>query len=147
MPHHQLLGCCWVGRLNHPMLITVLLLLFKHEGKKELHEEEKCRWSVLRGFSWQLSNSYIMSQPGNLLCYTIFLTWLSTLTSTNLLPCKYWESTHSYMIFQWSKYILSSLIKYRGNVSKKSFSWDLGEIFFRRGTFMGEGYSTWEIHD
>ena len=33
------------------MLITVVLFLFEHEDKKELHEEIKSQWSDLRGFN------------------------------------------------------------------------------------------------
>ena len=37
--------------LNHPMLITIVLLLFKLEDKKELHEEVKSQWSAIRDFN------------------------------------------------------------------------------------------------
>ena len=33
------------------MLITVVLMLFKFEDEKELHEEVKFQWSALGGFN------------------------------------------------------------------------------------------------
>ena len=63
------------------MLITVVLLLFKLEGKKELHEEVKSQWSTLRSFNWQHSKSYIMPQPTDLFCNTILCAKSIMLTS------------------------------------------------------------------
>ena len=33
------------------LIITVVLLIFKLEDKKELHEKVKLQWSALRGFT------------------------------------------------------------------------------------------------
>ena len=33
------------------MLITIVLMLFKLEDKKELYEEAKSQWSALSGFN------------------------------------------------------------------------------------------------
>ena len=33
---------------NQPILITVVLMLFKHEDKNELDEELESQWSALR---------------------------------------------------------------------------------------------------
>ena len=63
------------------MLITVVLLLFKLEGKKELHEEVKSQWSTLRSFNWQHSKSYIMPQPTDLFCHTVLFAKFNMLTN------------------------------------------------------------------
>ena len=61
---------------DHPMLlIAIVLLLFKIENKKELHEEiiqvsMECP-KVL--FKWQHSKSYVMPQPTDLFCHKSFL--------------------------------------------------------------------------
>ena len=70
-----------MDRLNHPMLITVVLLLFKLEYKKELNEEVKSQWSSLRGFNRQHSKFYIMPQPTNLFSCKILLAKFNKLTS------------------------------------------------------------------
>ena len=41
LTHDQLLGYCWEDRFNQPILTFLFLLIFKLEGKKELHEEVK----------------------------------------------------------------------------------------------------------
>ena len=70
---------------NHPMLTTVVLLLFKLENKKELHEEvNKSQWSALRGMNWQHSKSYIMLEPTDLFSHTIFFAKFNMLTSLSL---------------------------------------------------------------
>ena len=66
------------------MLITVVLMLFKLEDKKELHEELKSQWSVLKGFNQQHSKSYIIPQPTDLFCHTILLAKFNMLTSFSL---------------------------------------------------------------
>ena len=63
------------------MLITIVLMLFKHEDKKELYEEVKSQWSALRGFNWQHSKSYIIPQPIDLFCHTTLLAKFNMLTS------------------------------------------------------------------
>ena len=64
------------------MLITVVLLLFKLENKKELHEDvNKSQWSALKGFNWQHSKSYIMSQPTDVLSHAISFGKFNMLTS------------------------------------------------------------------
>ena len=45
LTYDQTLGCFWGDRLNHPILMTVLLLLFLFGGQKELHGEFKFWWS------------------------------------------------------------------------------------------------------
>ena len=45
LSYDQTLGCFWGDRLNHPILMTVLLLLFLLGGQKELHGEFKFWWS------------------------------------------------------------------------------------------------------
>ena len=71
-------GLCWklkAASSNHPVLVTVVLLLFKLENKKGLHKEvNKCQWSALRVFNWQDSKSYIMPQPTDLFCHTVSFT-------------------------------------------------------------------------
>ena len=81
LSHDCLLGCCLGDRLNHPVFITVVSLLFKLEDKKEFHEEIKSQWSTLRGFNWQHSKSHIIPQPSDLFCHTILLTKFNMLTS------------------------------------------------------------------
>ena len=44
---------------NHPKLITVVLLLFKLENKKELHEEVKPQWRALRDFNTALTGNIL----------------------------------------------------------------------------------------
>ena len=61
IPHDFFGSRCEEDRLNHPILITVALLLFKLEDKKELHEE----------VNWQHSKFYIMPQATEPFCHTI----------------------------------------------------------------------------
>ena len=87
------------------MLLTVVLLLFKLENKKELQEEfNRSQWSALRGFNWQHSKPYRKPQPTDLFCHAVSfcqIQYVNKLKST--LPCKYWGSIYSHMNFQWSK--------------------------------------------
>ena len=66
------------------MLITIVLMLFKLEDKKELYEEVKSQWSALSGFNWQHSKSYIIPQPADLFCNKILLAKFNMLTSFSL---------------------------------------------------------------
>ena len=66
------------------MLITVVLLLFELENKKELDEEIKSQWSALRCYKWQHSNYYIMPQPTDLFCHANFFAKFNMLTSFSL---------------------------------------------------------------
>ena len=50
-------------------------------SKKELHKEVKSQWSTLRGFNWQHSKPYIMSQPSKRFRHTIFSAKFNMLTS------------------------------------------------------------------
>ena len=81
LSHESILGCCWGDRLNQPILITIVLLVFKLEDKKDLHEQVNSQWSALRGFNWQHSKSYVMPQPTDLFCHTIFLAKFNMLMS------------------------------------------------------------------
>ena len=90
------------------MLITVVLMLFKDEDKKELRGAVKSQWSALRGFNCQHSNSYIIPQPTDLFCHRIVLAKLNILTSFSLHFLPNIEGAYTpHMIFQWRKGIVS----------------------------------------
>ena len=59
-------------------------MLFQLEDKKELHEELKSQWSVLKGFTWQHSKYYTIPQPTDLFCHTILWAKFNMLTSFSL---------------------------------------------------------------
>ena len=75
----------WAASDNHPLLITVALLLFKFENKKVLHDEvAKSQGSALSGFNWQHSKSYIMPQSTDFFCHTMFFAKFNMLRSFSL---------------------------------------------------------------
>ena len=54
--------------------------------KKELQEEvDKSQWSALKGFNWRHSKSYVMPQPTDLFCHTIFFVKFNICTSLETL--------------------------------------------------------------
>ena len=144
MHHDKILRSCWGDRINHPLFITVLLLLFQLEGKKELHWEVKSWGLVERGFNWQHFNSSLMPQPTDLFSPTILIfVKFNMLTKFNPLLHEYWVNTCPYMIFQWSKGIVSPPPpqKVRGGggafYKKKLFRWVRQFVLgkFLRGLF------------
>ena len=66
-------------------------------------------------------NNVLILQPTDVFCHTIFIfTKLNMLISYNPLSRKYWRNMHPQMIFQWSKGIVSPLLKYEGNFFYKN---------------------------
>ena len=129
MHHDKILRRCWGYRINHPLLIAVLLLLFRLEGKKELHWDVNSWGLAQRGFNRQRFNSSLMPQPSDLFSATIlFFAKFNMLTKLNPLLHEYWVNTWPHIIFQWNKGIVSPPIKYGGDLFlKKSYSWQMGE--------------------
>ena len=82
------------------LLMAIVLLLFKMENKKELHEEvNKFQWSALVLFKSKHSKSNVMPQPIDLFCHTIVFAKFSMLTSFSLHFCANMEGAYTPTVF------------------------------------------------
>ena len=127
------------------MLITVVLLLFKLEHKKELHEEvNKSQWSAPRGFNWQHSKSYIMLEPTDLFCHTIFFSIFNMLTSLSLQFLLNIYGAYTLIWFSSGVWALVSAHKVWRDLFMGNFFMADGRHFIGGG---GGSCSTWGIND
>ena len=133
-------GCCWRGRLSHPML-SFFYCYFFLKSQNEIHEEVKSWWNGQRGLYWQHSNSYIMVQPTDLFCHTvlIFVKVLAHLLANIEGKCK----PHNFPVEQEHTVTPWSIGE---PFSKKSFSWQMGKQNYL-GKLIGGCCSTWWIND
>ena len=95
-------------------------------------------------FKWQHSNSYVMPQPTDLFCHTIFFAKFSVLTSFSLQFCGNIERAYTPTLFSSGARAECPPYSMEGPFSN-GFSWQMGDKFWEANLW--RGCSAWGIND